>query len=95
MQIHLYGSRGTVKVHFIDGQEHVFAGRAEDQQLTELAIPPEEQGAWTVEADFIAAIRGEKKVTRTSFADGVKYMEFLEAVARSAEDNAAVALPLD
>jgi predicted dehydrogenase len=95
LQVHLYGSRGTVKVHFIDGKEHVFAGRAEDQQLTELTIPSEEQGGWNVEADFIAAIRGEKKVTLTTFADGVKYMEFLEAVARSAEENAPVSLPLE
>jgi predicted dehydrogenase len=36
-----------------------------------------------VEAEFINAIRGLEPVTHTTFAEGVKYMEFTEAVARS------------
>ncbi|SFJ63137.1 Gfo/Idh/MocA family protein [Planctomicrobium piriforme] len=95
VQIHFYGSRGTVKVHFVNGEERVYAGRGEDQELKEIEIPAEERGQWQVEADFIAAIRGEKKVTLTDFATGVQYMEFLEAVARSAEENAPVEFPLD
>jgi len=94
-QIHLYGSRGTVKVHFIKGEEHVYVGRAEDEELTRLTIPAEEQGRWHVEEDFIAAIRGEKKVVLNDFATAVRYMEFLEAVSRSAAENAPVELPLD
>lgn len=95
LQIHLYGSRGTIKVHFDHGHERVYAGRADDEKMTELDIPDEERGCWNVEADFIAAIRGEKKVTLTDFRTGLKYMEFLEAVSRSAESNSAVELPLD
>ena len=41
------------------------------------------RGAWQVEADFIAAIRGERPVTHTDFGTGVRYMQFTEAVARS------------
>lgn len=95
LQIHLYGSRGTIKVEFINGDERVFAGRAEDSELTLLDIPQEEQGQWQVEEDFVAAIRGERKVELTDFKSGVRYMEFLEAVALSAERNAPVELPLD
>jgi hypothetical protein len=35
-----------------------------------------------------------EKVTRTRFEDGVRYMEFTEAVTRSAQSGQAVNLPL-
>ena len=95
MQIHLYGSRGTIKIEFVDGVEKVWHGRAGDESLQLLEIPDEELGAWRVEQDFIEAIRGEKKVELTDFKTGVKYMEFVEAVSRSDEANAPVTLPLD
>ena len=40
------------------------------------------------------AILGLEAVTHTSFADGVRYMEFTEAVTRSAQGGRAVGLPL-
>ncbi len=95
MQIHLYGSRGTIKVEFVDGQEKVSCGRADDKELQIMEIPEEEKGSWNVEQDFVDAIRGNKKVTLTDFKTGVKYMEFVEAVSRSAEANAPVPLPLE
>ena len=52
------------------------------------------RGGWRVEADFIAAIRGERPVTHTDFATGVRYMQFTEAVARSSRHQVAVTLPL-
>jgi hypothetical protein len=51
-------------------------------------------GGWQVEREFIDAIRGHRRVTLTTFEDGVRYMEFTEAVARSMASGAAVALPL-
>ena len=42
----------------------------------------------------VSAIRGLERVTRTDFATGVRYMEFTEAVARSAALNQPVDLPL-
>lgn len=96
LQIHLYGSRGTIKVHFVDGEERVWSGRADDKELTPLEIPSDERGCWQVEEDFIACIRGEKKkVELTDFPTGAKYMEFLEAVTQSAAQNQPVALPLE
>jgi predicted dehydrogenase len=95
LQIHLYGSRGTMKVQFDKGQERLFVGRANDKELFEATIPPEEQGKWQVEADFIASIREGKPVTLTDFKTGLGYMEFIEAVSRSVESNAPITLPLD
>lgn len=95
-QIHLYGSSGTLKVVFGPGNaERVFAGRCGDPALRELDIPPDLCGRWRVEEEFIRAIRGEEPVRLNSFDIGVQYMEFTEAVARSAQSGQPVVLPLD
>jgi hypothetical protein len=46
---------------------------------------------WTVEADWINAIR-EVAPVEPSFRDGLLYMEFTDAVYRSAEAGCAVDL---
>ena len=46
------------------------------------------------EADFVDAIRDGAAVTHTSFANGVKYMEFTEAVQISLNEGGRVQLPL-
>ncbi len=87
----LFGTEGTLR--FSEGK--IFGARRNDARLKEIPISLSERGGWRVEEEFIRAIRGEEKVTRTTFADGVKYMEFTEAVARSAAERRAVSLPLD
>jgi predicted dehydrogenase len=82
----LFGSKGTL--HFDQG------GKPGDKELREISIPPEKAGKWRVEEEFANAIRGQEKITHTDFEDGVKYMEFTEAVHRSAESGRAVSLPL-
>lgn len=84
--IHLYGSDGTIKVHF-GASEEIWIGKAGDAELTQLDVAPEEKGGWRVEAEFIGAIRGEEPVRFTTFEAGVDYMSFTEAVARSAADG--------
>jgi predicted dehydrogenase len=93
-QIHLYGRSGTIKL-LISPHEQLLCGRVGDKDLRTIDIPPEKRGGWRVEAEFIGAIRGREKVQYTDFATGVRYMEFTEAVARSAATNAPVRLPLD
>lgn len=92
-QIHLFGSLGTIKIVFGE-HDRVFVGRKVDTELREITIPPEKLGGWRVEAEFIAAIRGEEKVRRTDLAAGLQYMEFTEAVANSALSGLPVSLPL-
>jgi predicted dehydrogenase len=92
-QIHLYGSEGTIKYQMVP-VERLLTGRAGDKQLLEFEVPKEQRGGWRVEAEFIGAIRGDEKIRFTDFATGVKYMEFTEAVARSAKTNTPVSLPL-
>jgi predicted dehydrogenase len=92
-QIHLYGRRGTIKL-LVQPQEMLLCGRVGQPELRQIDIPPELRGGWRVEAEFVGAIRGEEPVKFTDFATGVRYMEFTEAVARSAATNSPVDLPL-
>jgi predicted dehydrogenase len=93
-QIHLYGSRGTIKYVINPKEEVLYTGRPGDADLKRVDIPESQRGGWRVEAEFIAAVRGHDKIQHTTFASGVRYMEFTEAVARSAALNLPVDLPL-
>jgi predicted dehydrogenase len=84
----IYGSEGTLRFDF--GTRTLWGGRRGDRSLSQIEIPPEQQYSWRVEAEFVGAIRGEEPVTRTSFADGVRYMAFTQAVAESAATGQAV-----
>jgi len=89
-EAYLFGSEGTLR--FADNK--LFGGRRGDKALAEIEIPANEAGAWRVEEEFVNAIRGLEEITHTSFEDGVRYMEFTEAVTRSMQSGSAVALPL-
>ena len=91
-QIHLYGSQGTLRIVF-GSQEQVFAARVGEGELRPITIPPDKRGRWRVEEEFVAAIRGEERVTLTDFSTGLRYMEFTEAVSRSAAEGIPVSLP--
>lgn len=92
----LYGSEGAL---FYDMTgDRIYAAQLKRSgaitQLEELTIPVERARGWTVEADFVNAIRHGTPIELTDFATGVQYMEFTEAVALSAELGEAIALPL-
>ena len=72
----------------------LYGGRRGDSELSEIVIPEEKKGRWRVEEEFINAIRGEEPVTHTPFDVGVQYMEWTEAVTRSAQTGQAISLPL-
>jgi predicted dehydrogenase len=99
MSIWLHGSDGVLhydlaaeRIRGAARQRGVLPGGSET--LGEIPIPPEKAGAWRVEADFVDSIRTGTPVKLTDFATGVSYMEFTEAVARSAQRGAAVEIPL-
>lgn len=89
--IWLYGSDGTLH---LDGGLNLSGGKRGDSQLNPIANPPEGQYAWRVEQEFIGAIRGEEPVVHTPFDVGLHYMEWTEAVTRSAQTGQAISLPL-
>jgi predicted dehydrogenase len=65
------------------------------EALEEVPIPADKARSWRVEADFVDAIRTGAPARFTDFETGVAYMEFTEAVARSARLGEAVELPLE
>ena len=86
----LFGSDGTLQT----ADDRLYGAQRGDTTLQEIPIPPEEEGGWRVEEEFVNAIRGNEVITHTTFADGVKYMEFTEAVGRSIAKGKAITLPL-
>lgn len=88
--LEVYGTKGKFK---LSGDQCLIAG-AGDQGLRPLEVPAEKRGGWRVEEDFAEAILHGRPVTRTSFEDGVKYMEFTEAVNLSLREGRQVELPL-
>ncbi len=89
----MFGSEGTLRVDA--DTRRLFGARRGDTELSEIEVPAGERIGWRVEREFIGAIRGEEPVRRTTFADGVRYMEFTEAVAVSARTGRRVEIPGD
>jgi len=87
---YLFGDEGTL--HFADGR--LFGGRKGDPTMVSIPLPTPPEAGWRVEEEFVNAIRGIEPVTRTTFEDGVRYMEFTEAVARSMTEGRSISLPL-
>lgn len=87
-EVWLYGTEGTLR--YEQATRTLSAGRRGDSALVPVHIPDSQHYAWRVEEEFIGAIRGEEPVTRTTFADGVRYMAFTEAVTESATEGRAV-----
>jgi predicted dehydrogenase len=87
----IFGTDGTLRLEA--DARRLSGGRRGDKELREIPIPPERRIGWRVEEEFVRAIRGQETITRTSFEDGVRYMEFTEAVSRSAAEGRAVEVP--
>jgi predicted dehydrogenase len=100
MGITLHGSEGVL--HYDLLADRIFGSRAAKDtpavrrdELTEIVIPKDQARAWRVEADFADSIRLKVPVRLTDFETGVKYMEFTEAVALSAQSGERMVLPLE
>ena len=93
LELWLFGSEATLQ---LSGPpiKNIYGGRRGDKEFSELPIPDNKRGRWRVEEQFINAIRGKETVTHTPFDVGVQYMEFTEAVTRSAQSGQAISLPL-
>lgn len=86
----LFGTDGTLQIR----DNKLYGGQRGDVALQPLTIPDNENSGWRVEEEFINAIRGIEPITHTNFTDGVKYMEFTEAVHRSMAQGKLIHLPM-
>ena len=88
--LELHGTKGAFK---LEGGAAWVAGEG-DSEFRRLELPPEKRGEWRVEREFVDAVREGAPVTHTNFADGVRYMEFTEAVHISLREGRRVEFPL-
>jgi len=90
-RVELYGSEGTL-IYRAKG-DTILMGRAGEDELQPLPIPPEHDSPWQVEEEFVRLVRGEIDEPSFTFADGVKNMEYLEAAYYSAVEGRRVDVP--
>jgi predicted dehydrogenase len=98
MGIWLFGTEGVLHYDLLHDRiqgGHRRGTGSSTPALEEIPIPTEKARSWRVEADFVDAIRRQAPIQFTDFATGVAYMEFTEAVARSAQRGQPVELPLE
>jgi len=94
--LHLYDNKSSSEV----SSDNSFSMAIEVTNFKEkgkwekLNIEPQNVGSWRVEEEFVNAIRGKEQITHTSFQDGIKYMEFTDAVRESWETGSEIKLPL-
>jgi predicted dehydrogenase len=81
-EVWIFGSQGTLRLEA--DALRLTGGRRGESALREIPVPPRTRIGWRVEEEFVNAIRGREKIARTTFEDGVRYMEFTDAVTRSA-----------
>jgi len=98
--IWLYGTEGVLHYDLTTDRirgasQRRGAAPVDADTLQEIRIPEDQVRSWRVEADFVDAIREGAPIHFTDFATGVQYMEFTEAVARSAQRGLAIDLPLE
>src|SRR5881628_2649130 len=90
-RLEIYGSAGTLTYDFTS--DVVQAGKLGDRALHVVDLPPELEGEWRVEEDFLAAVKSKGRVRpHPTFEDGVRYMRVVQAVADSRARNEWVSI---
>ncbi len=81
--LEIHGERGAIRYDF--STDTVSVGRPGDCVLEPVAMPPDLACEWTVEHDFIHAVRNPSAPRpHPTFGEGVAYMRVVQAVADSA-----------
>jgi len=93
-QLTIWGLRGTLRYMFGDTIEMAHAG----EELRPVDVPDKLKRPWQVEADFVAAVRAarrgepvEVRPVSPDFAEGLHYMQKVEAVHESAATGRTIA----
>jgi len=84
----IFGSEGSLSYDFVT--DEITLGKPGATAVS-VDVPTEMQGGWTVEKDFIAAVRDPAAPRpKPDFTEGVCYMRVVDAVWESMEKGAAV-----
>ena len=84
-----YGLRGSLR--YLADEDRLLTAAAPDWAEEEVQIPAGEEGSWRVEEEFIEAIKDGRN-GNPSWEEGLRYMQFVEAVELSARTGLSVAL---
>jgi predicted dehydrogenase len=85
-RLEVYGDTGAMSYDF--GTDKVLAGKDGDRALHEVELTPDLEGEWSVEDDFLAAVKSRGRMRpHPTFEDGVAYMRVVQAVADSRSSN--------
>lgn len=97
--VEVYGTRGMLDYRLLIEKpgglvedEELFGMTEGDDAMHAIEMPQHEQRDRTMDADFIRAIR-EGTPMSPDFAEGVRYMEFCEAVAQSIYEGRTITMP--
>lgn len=88
--IEVFGSRGTLIYRL--REETMWGATEGDTEVHPIDIPPNEIRYQTTDAEFVQAVREGTSVS-PSFAEGLQYMQFCEAVAISLATGQSVTVP--
>lgn len=92
-RVEIEGSKGILTYDFTTD---LLTLALDDAPAAEVKITPGEEGSWTVERDFIHAVRHpDEPRPRPTFADGVAYMRVVQAVADSLAQGCAITIPTE
>src|SRR5213594_803113 len=90
-RLEIYGNVGTLTYDF--GSDVVQVGKLGDRALHVVDLPPELEGEWRVEEDFLAAVKSKGRIrAHPNFEEGVRYMRVVQAAADSRARNEWVAI---
>jgi predicted dehydrogenase len=97
--VEIYGTRGVLDYRLLIEKpgglvedEELFGMTEGDDEMQAIEMPVHEQRSRTMDAEFIRAIR-EGTAMSPDFAEGVRYMEFCEAVAQSIYEGRTIEMP--
>lgn len=89
----VYGTEGTLVYHFNtdESAEWIEGARREQPGLRPIPIPEHERRSWTVEADFINAVRtGLADPILPDLQTGLSYMNVINTIHQSAEQGRTI-----
>jgi predicted dehydrogenase len=89
--IEIHGNRGVLV--YLLSKDEIRGATVGDDELRMIPIPREEERSHDTDAAFVRAIQEGTPVS-PDFEEGLRYMEFCEAVALSLKTGAIVSLPL-
>ena len=90
-RLEIYGDRGTL--HYDFSGDTITVGRVGERASSTLELPPELERPWSVEKEFIAALKAPTAPRpHPNFDEGVAYMRVTQAVADSIAAQRRVAI---